>query len=71
MQDESTGEKLHLVPLVLNSDIEDTYHKCNEFLLLFDNLVAAPLQPWLAPKQPWERIHIDHATWDGDHSHWW
>ena len=23
----------------------------------------SPTAPWLVPKQPWERVHIDHATW--------
>ena len=47
----------------LNSDIEETFHKCNECLLLSDNPVAVPLHPWLVSKQPSERIDIDHATW--------
>ena len=48
----------------LNSNIEETCcHKCNECLMLSDNPVAAPLHQWLVLKQPWERIHIDHATW--------
>ena len=41
----------------LNSDIEICC-KCTECLMLSDNLVAVPLHPWLVPKQPWERIHI-------------
>ena len=47
----------------LNSDIEETCHKCNKCLLSSDNPSAAPLHPWFVPKQPWERVHIDHATW--------
>ena len=47
----------------LNFDIEETCRKCNECLILSDKPVAAPLYPWLVPKWPLERIHIDHATW--------
>ena len=47
----------------LNSDIEETCRKCNKCLLSSDNPSAAPLHPWFIPKQPWERVHIDHATW--------
>ena len=47
----------------LNTDIEETCRKCNECLLSSDNPETAPLHPWLVPQQPWERIHVDHATW--------
>ena len=46
----------------LNSDIEETCRKCNECSLLSDNPIAALLRPWLVPKQPLKRIHIDYAT---------
>ena len=47
----------------LNVDIEETCCKCNQCLLSSDNPVTAPPHPWLVPQQPWERIHVDHATY--------
>ena len=47
----------------MNTNIEETCRKCNKCLLSSDNPSTAPLHPWLVPKQPWERVHIDHATW--------
>ena len=47
----------------LNVDIEETCRKCNQCLLSSDNPVTALPHPWLVPQQPWERIHVDHATY--------
>ena len=43
--------------------LEETCRKCNQCLLSSDNPVTAPPHPWLVPQQPWERIHVDHATY--------
>ena len=47
----------------LNTCIGETCCKYNECLLSSNNTGTAPLHPWLVLKQPWERVHIDHATW--------
>ena len=47
----------------LNTHIEEVCRKCNECLLTSNNPASAPPHPWLVPKQPWERVHVDHATW--------
>ena len=47
----------------MNTHIEEVCRKCNECLLASNNPASAPPHPWLVPKQPWERVHVDHATW--------
>ena len=41
--------------------------ECEECAFVADNLAKASLHPWLVPKLPWERIHVDHASW-GKHT---
>ena len=47
----------------LDSYIEEMVRECDEYALIADNPTKAFLYPWLVPKQPWERIHIDHTSW--------
>ena len=47
----------------LDAHNEEIAHKCDECALAADNPAKVSLHPWRVPKQPWERIHIDHASW--------
>lgn len=51
----------------LDAQIEEMARVCDECALVADNPAKTSLHPWLVPKQPWERIHIDHASW-GKHT---
>ena len=52
---------------LLDTHIEEMARECDESALVADNPAKASLHPWLVPKLPWERIHIDHASW-GKHT---
>ena len=47
----------------LDSDLEATCRNCHECCINSAKPPSAPAHPWIVPKQPWERIHIDHAQW--------
>ena len=45
----------------IDKDIERTVKSCKECCVNQNNPSAAPVHPWEAPKDPWERIHVDFA----------
>ena len=47
----------------IDAEIEGVAKSCESCLLNANNPVPALLHPWMVPKQPWERVHIDHAFW--------
>ena len=47
----------------IDADIEAITKTCESCLLNANSPAPAPLHPWMVPKQPWERVHIDHAFW--------
>ena len=36
-------------------------HSCTQCALVAS---TPPAHPWLVPKGPWERVHVDHAQWN-------
>ena len=47
----------------IDTEIEAIAKTCESCLLNANSPAPAPLHPWMVPKQPWERVHIDHAFW--------
>jgi len=47
----------------IDSEIKAIAKSCERCLLTANTPAPAPLHPWIVPKQPWERVHIDHAFW--------
>ena len=45
------------------SHIEAVAKSCESCLLTANSPAPAPSHPWIVPKQPWERVHLDHAFW--------
>ena len=54
----------------LNSAIEDIARNCTQCALVAAAPPLAPAHPWLVPKGPWERVHVDHAQWNKT-LFWW
>ena len=47
----------------IDSHIEAVAKSCESCLLTANSPAPAPSHPWIVPKQPWERVHLDHAFW--------
>ena len=47
----------------IDREIEEVAKSCESCLLTANSPAPAPLHPWMIPKQPWERVHLDHAFW--------
>ena len=43
----------------INKDIEQAVQKCAECQLHQATPPPAPLHPWVWPKRPWARLHLD------------
>jgi len=48
----------------LNAEIEDVARNCTQCAVVSSAPPTAPAHPWLVPKGPWERVHVDHAQWN-------
>ena len=48
----------------LNSPVEDIARNCTQCALVAATPSLAPAHPWLVPKGPLERVHVDHAQWN-------
>ena len=46
----------------LDKDIEKVASSCTECKLVKKAPPSAPLNPWVWPTKPWERIHLDFAV---------
>ncbi len=51
----------------IDSVIEETVRSCQQCSKNRTAPPAAPLHPWTWPSIPWQRIHIDFATYQGNH----
>ena len=51
----------------LDDDISKLAQSCNDCNRVRANPPKAPLQPWIWPSRPWQRIHIDFATYNNQH----
>ena len=51
----------------LYDDISKLARSCNDCNRVRANPPKAPLQPWIWPSRPWQRIHIDFATYNNQH----
>ena len=51
----------------IDSVIEETVCSCQQCSKNRTAPPAAPLHPWTWPSIPWQRIHIDFATYQGNH----
>ena len=51
----------------LDDDISKLARFCNDCNRVRANPPKAPLQPWIWPSRPWQRIHIDFATYNNQH----
>ena len=51
----------------IDNDIKWLSHKCTQCFKTKKSSPAAPLAPWTLSTIPWERVHIDFATYRGDH----
>ena len=45
----------------IDKEIEQVVKFCEACLAVKHNPPVAPLQPWVWPQQPWQRIHLDYA----------
>jgi len=48
----------------LNFEIEEIARNCTQCAVVASAPPAAPAHPWLVPKGPWERVHVDYAQWN-------
>lgn len=51
----------------VDSAIEETVRSCQQCMTTRTAPPAAPLHPWVWPSNPWQRVHVDFATHDGNH----
>ena len=49
----------------LDSQIEELCRACVECVAANRNPPRAPAHPWMIPQQPWQRVHVDHAYFNG------
>ena len=50
----------------VDSAIEETVRSCQQCFKTRTAPPVAPLHPWVWPSNPWQRIHIDFATYEGN-----
>ena len=62
-----TMARAHLWWPNLDDDISKLARSCNNCNRVRANPPKAPLQPWIWPSRPWQRIHIDFATYNNQH----
>ena len=51
----------------IDSDIEEAARKCQQCIQTRKAPLAALLFPWSWPTTPWQRIHVDFATYQSNH----
>ena len=58
--------RLHVWWPEIDSDIEQFVACCNACQQQRPQMPKVPVNPWLWPTKPWQRIHIDYAGpfWD-------
>ena len=51
----------------VDAEIEEEVRNCQACAKTRHNPAAAPLYPWCWPMNPWQRLHVDFATFSGKH----
>jgi hypothetical protein len=51
----------------LDVAIEETVKTCWQCVNTKSSPPAAPLTPWIRPNKSWQQIHVDFATYEGNH----
>lgn len=51
----------------LDKDIQDVSDGCSACKENQSTPPASPSHPWMPPDGPWERVHVDFASWRGKH----